>query len=201
MAYDLKTGMLSANELEIIHDLQFLRTKASASAKIHDLLVATRHSLEATFSELSHPEVIKRLYKQGKISKGENYLGLPYQVLDYPAFFSKTDTFAFRTMFWWGNFFSATLHLSGISHQLYKQKFLDNLGQLSAQEIYLCTGSSPWQYHFGSDNYQLLTVRHQQHIESNSFLKLSKKIELNRWKDLPDFATGFLEQVLQIIAH
>jgi hypothetical protein len=199
--YDLKISPLSAHEQEIIHDLKFLRTKASASAKIHDLLVATKHALEATFPKGNHPKTWNGLGKRGKISKGENYLGMPYQVLDYPAYFSKTDTFAFRTMFWWGNFFSATLHLEGLSHQLYKQKFIDHIGRLATQEIYICTGDTPWQYHYESDNYQLLTVNHKQHIESNSFLKLSKKIELNRWKELPDFATGFLEQVLQIMAH
>ena len=197
--YDLKTPMLSANELEIIHDLQFLRTKASVSTKIHDLLIATRHSLESTLSKVNSPEFQRGLFKQGKISKGENYLGLPYQVLDYPTYFSKANTFAFRTMFWWGNFFSATLHLEGLSHQLYKQKFIGNIDRLSTQEIYICTGDTPWQYHYGTDNYQLLTMDHQDHIHENSFLKLSKKIELNRWKELPDFATTFLEQVLQII--
>lgn len=199
--YDLKISTLSAHELEIMHDLQFLRTKASISHKIHDLLVATMHSLESTLSKAGPLEYQKGLFKQGKISKGENYHGLPYQVLDYPAYFSKTDTFAFRTMFWWGNFFSATLHLDGLSHHLHKQKFIDNIGRLSTQEIYICTGVTPWQYHYGSDNYQLLTIDHQDHIHKNSFLKLSKKIELKRWKELPDFASDYLKLLLQIIAQ
>lgn len=199
--YNLKSTILSTHELEIIQDLQFLRTKASVSAKIHDLLLATRHSLESTLSMINRPEVQEVFFKQGKISRGENYLGLPYQVLDYPAYFSKTDTFAFRTMFWWGNFFSTTLHLEGLFLQLYKQKFIDNIGPLSTQEIYICTGVTPWQYHYEPDNYQLLTMNHREHIHKNSFLKLSKKMELNRWKELPDFATDFLEMVFQIIAR
>jgi hypothetical protein len=198
--YDLKSSMLSAHELEIIQDQQFLSTKASASAKIHDLLVSTRYSLEATYSGVNHFQKQKGLFKQGKISKGENYLGLPYQVLDYPAYFSKTDTFAFRTMFWWGNYFSATLHLEGISHQLYKQKFIDNIDRLVSKEIYICVGPTPWQYHFDSDNYQLLNTRHQQHLAEGDFLKLSKKLELTCWQDLPQFSTGFLEQILHVIA-
>ena len=48
-----------------------------------------------------------------KIAKGENYLQLPYVLLDYPRCFDKENIFAIRTMFWWGNFFSITLHLSG----------------------------------------------------------------------------------------
>ena len=30
-----------------------------------------------------------------------------------PAVFSKENIFAIRTMFWWGNFFSISLHVSG----------------------------------------------------------------------------------------
>jgi len=48
-----------------------------------------------------------------KISRGENYKGLPWLVLDNPSYFQHNNIFAVRTMFWWGNFFSITLHLSG----------------------------------------------------------------------------------------
>ena len=40
-----------------------------------------------------------------KISRGEQYLGLPYVMLDYPRIFSKENVFAIRTFFWWGNYF------------------------------------------------------------------------------------------------
>jgi hypothetical protein len=48
-----------------------------------------------------------------KISKGENYLGRPWMILDYPRVFSKEDMFAFRTLCWWGQGFSMTLLLKG----------------------------------------------------------------------------------------
>ena len=53
------------------------------------------------------------LIQSPKISRGENYNGLPYVMLDYPRCFGKEDVFAMRTMFWWGNFFSITWHLKG----------------------------------------------------------------------------------------
>ena len=49
-----------------------------------------------------------------KISRGEQYLELPYVMLDYPRVFSKEDVFAIRSFFWWGNYFSITLHLKGM---------------------------------------------------------------------------------------
>ena len=48
-----------------------------------------------------------------KISRGENYKGLPWLVLDNPRYFQHNNIFAIRTMFWWGNFFSITLHRLG----------------------------------------------------------------------------------------
>jgi hypothetical protein len=48
-----------------------------------------------------------------KVNRGENYQGFPYLVMDYPRIFSQEHIFAFRTLFWWGNFISCTLHLKG----------------------------------------------------------------------------------------
>ena len=67
------------------------------------------------------PEVIKT--STPKISKGENYKDLPYVMLDYPRCFQKEKTIAIRTFFWWGNFFSINLQLSGE----YKEQALPSL--------------------------------------------------------------------------
>ena len=48
-----------------------------------------------------------------KISRGEKYRGLPYVMLDHPRSFTPHDILAVRTLFWWGHFFSVTLHLRG----------------------------------------------------------------------------------------
>lgn len=60
-----------------------------------------------------------------KISKGDQYKGLPYLVLDFPRFFDKKHVFAIRTFFWWGNYFSATIHLKGRYRELYAEKILN----------------------------------------------------------------------------
>ena len=68
----------------------------------------------------------KSLNSSPKISKGENYKGLPWLVLDYPRYFNKEDIFAIRTLFWWGNFFSITLHISGKYKMRYEKKIIDS---------------------------------------------------------------------------
>jgi hypothetical protein len=104
---------LSILETELIQNKEWILTKRKIIEKVYLLFGSTHDSYkEILKNEQLLPEPH---YKNitGKISKGENYHGLPYVILDYPALFSKEDIFAVRTMFWWGNFFSISLHLSG----------------------------------------------------------------------------------------
>ena len=184
-------------EFQIIHDQEFLLAKSKALSKVDDLLSKVRSELKLAMKDYSlmHPEL--PIFKSSKISRGENYLGLPYLVLDYPAVFSAEDTFAFRTMFWWGNFFSSTLHIQGKSLDIYRERIIEKIDLLAQLEIFICINKSPWEYHFGKDNYELLTTKHIQFIGKCNFLKLSKRIELDDWKALPKLSTHFLSQLLK----
>lgn len=88
-----------------------------------------------------------------KISRGEQYLGLPYLVLDYPRLFRFTGIFAVRTMFWWGHYYSSTLHLSGE----YKEKFIRRLeeaySELSTRNYFISNNQDQWQHSFQGENY------------------------------------------------
>ena len=87
-----------------------------------------------------------------KISKGENYKGLPWLMLDYPRYFDKENIFAIRIMFWWGNFFSTTLHLSGHYKQKYHQAIIHSYEDLHKNEFYLCINDEQWDHHFEKEN-------------------------------------------------
>ena len=119
--------ILTPEELKLIKDQEFLLTKIKVTAKIRSILLDTKTSLTEEFErgEILLPD--EHTFTPGKISKGENYLGLPYQVLDFPASFHKKQVFAFRTMFWWGNFFSVTLHIQGTSLDMYRKKIIENI--------------------------------------------------------------------------
>ena len=102
---------LTNNELSLIQDSDFLLTKVKIISKIFRLLESTENHLRKIINETTFKFPLGTKIKYGKISKGETYLNLPYLILDYPTLFTNTDIFAFRTMFWWGKFFSATIHL------------------------------------------------------------------------------------------
>src|SRR4051812_8041543 len=103
---------LSPEELRLVQNTEWILTKREIIKKIYDLFGEVHNVMRKEISE--NPDLFPQniIGRSGKISKGENYRGLPYLILDYPASFERDNAFALRTMFWWGNFFSVTLHLS-----------------------------------------------------------------------------------------
>src|SRR5438309_4807722 len=103
------TTSLTAYEMQLVTDAQILITKNTIIRKVYELF----GKLSEEYREEVNCKIAGQNLISPKISRGENYLGLPYVILDYPRQFAKDDVFAIRSFFWWGNFFSITLHLSG----------------------------------------------------------------------------------------
>ena len=95
-------------------------------------------------------EVLK---ETSKISRGENYGGLPYIVLDYPRQFDSLNIFAIRTLFWWGHEFSSTLQLAGSHKTAMTPKIEAAYHDLTKRHYYIGVNDDPWQHHFEEDNY------------------------------------------------
>lgn len=190
---------ITTEDLLLLEDTRFLLAKAKILKKIEELFILTRSELKNFIDEYPFvlPEEIN--LSTDKISKGENYLGLPYLVLDFPAFFSNGNIFAYRTMFWWGNFFSFTLHLQGKSFEKYRHKLIEKFDNLQGQNIYICINETPWQYYYKDDNYVPLNDSHKKNITCCNFLKLSKKIDLKDWEMVPCFSKEFLVFILSVI--
>lgn len=180
--------MLSDGELHFVKDTQWFLTKQKITETVCQLMHAQvpviinyfAKNIPADFSELKTAVP--------KISRGEQYLSLPYIILDYPSVFEKDNIFALRTMFWWGNFISVTLHLSG----KYKEALTKNiLGKLKANPggIFICINENQWQHHFEPDNYiEAATITNYKYGKINvdaRFLKLSIKLDLQQWNQMP----------------
>lgn len=100
-------------ELSFLSDIEILKYRETAYEKVKHLLREVKSQLEPTVISLNNLLPTGSLTQGGKISKGENLLGLPYLILDYPRFKQGEELLLFRTMFWWGKYFSVTLHLQG----------------------------------------------------------------------------------------
>lgn len=194
---------LSEEELLLVQNAEWLLTKNRIIGKVYELFGHLATDVQRLLERLSLPEETCTI--SPKISKGENYQGLPYVMLDYPRCFGKSDTFAVRTMFWWGNFFSTTLQLKGI----YKDQFLPsiqrNLRLLSENNLYLHIHFDEWRHDFENDNYVLIADADQETIKKNllekNFCKLAGKIDLNNWETIPARLLKFYETLLMSVAN
>ena len=119
--------LFTSTELKTLHNSKFFEIKASATKKTDAMLAGVRDTLkkEIEKNNFRFPKEVD--VRMGKIFRGENYNGLPYLVLDYPKHFSKDSVFAFRALFWWGNFFSFTLHLQGKALEKQRKKLISRI--------------------------------------------------------------------------
>ena len=173
---------LSPEEAELAANAEIILTKNAVMKKLQAMM--------ATLQE-PHQEVIRRspyLPEEArntspKISRGENYLGLPWLVLDQPRFFQLHHSFAIRILFWWGRSFIITLHLSGRFKQEFEERIFERLDDWAAAGYHFCIHEDQWVHHLGDDNYVSLTGADKKELmgmnATRSFLKLAKKIELD----------------------
>ena len=185
---------LSAKERSLVTNVEWILTKQAIIQKVYDLFAGNIAAIKHAVLDNKTLSASVRL-SVPKIFKGENYLQLPYVIMDYPRCFDKENIFAIRTMFWWGNFFSITLHLAGEYKNIVKEN-LYNGNHEPITDLYIGVNENQWQHHFEQDNFLPYTrFGKQQRIElfeKNNFIKLALKFELEHWNNMPDlFAEGY----------
>jgi hypothetical protein len=163
--------------------------------------MVVRSELRKSFNQAGLENILEDTQLSGKISKGENYRGLPYLVLDYPAIFRKDDVFAFRTMFWLGNFYSSTLHLQGSFLERFRKQIVKNVDLLGELELNLCVNDTPWEYHYESDNYRPLSSDDLDILSNHYFLKISRRFELESWQSLPDEVVRLFSKLMTMLTQ
>jgi len=191
---------LSKNELELVCDSEFILTKNRIIEKAYNLFGLLSEAYKITlnnYKEVLPPEVFAA---SPKIYKGENYLSLPYVLMDHPRVFLKDDVFAIRSFLWWGNFFSITLHLSGRFLQAFKPNIRLALQEQHAQDYFVCINEAQWQHHFEKTNYISLNKIESESIFQKPFFKLSKKLDLKDWEKAPAFFETSYAGFLQLLA-
>ena len=119
--------------------------------------------------------------------------------MDAPALYSQERIFAVRTMFWWGHFFSFTLHLQGTALQTFASNIEKNKSLLSGQDLYWCIGPEPWDYHYEAENYKKLEASDLQYLKERSFIKISKKLPLDQSENLDKELVLFWKMLCNVL--
>ncbi len=195
--------VFSDEEMALVQDERLLRIKQSVIKKIHQLLIETENKLRPIVFTKSKTLTEYTLARSGKISRGENYQDLPYLVLDFPRQFSQDAIFAYRTMFWWGNFLSCTLHLQGTALEKFRDNLLNNLSNLR-NDVFFCVAPTPWEYHYGKENYRLTQEipieKLKEWIATKDFIKISRKLPLEKYDQLAEFSAETFDFFWKVIS-
>ncbi|WP_346317568.1 hypothetical protein [Chitinophaga sp. YIM B06452] len=195
----MSTFELDNREMEMVRDADWLLTKNRIIDKVYGLFGALQETMVAVPVIRAAAEVTMQ---PPKISRGEQYLGLPYVMLDYPRSFSRERIFACRTFFWWGRFFSITLHLAGEALAAHREQLHDLQGRLADAGWQACVQDDPWQHHFGPDNFRTarsFTPAQWNSLVQKPFVKLAKQYDLEEWGRIVPVAAAEYAALLELL--
>jgi hypothetical protein len=176
---------LSSTEIELMQNAEIILTKNRVLEKMK-LLLEEVQAKQIDF--IKQNNIANEIFKVSpKISKGENYLGLPYLILDYPRQFSEKNFFFIRTMFWWGKFFSCTLHLANNSKEIFKEGIKQSYPQL--KNYYISINDDQWVHHLEETDYRKIDVMGKSEFEETcetfDHLKIAGRYSLSEWQKAP----------------
>lgn len=191
---------LSYLEKELVQNSDWILTKRSIITKVAALF----GDLSETYTEIINGSLLPAEIKSiaPKISRGENYHGLPYVVLDYPRVFDKQNIFAIRTLFWWGNFFSISFQMKGKYRKQFINAILSHYQQVASAGYSVCISNDEWDFRFTETNFkpvnELSFGQWESIMSSNTFSKISVKVPLAHWEKIPDELINFFKLNLQV---
>ena len=187
--------VFSNAEFALLNDAEVILRKRLIQDKIYRLLEASKAQLENSL-----PGHIILKCTTSKISRGENYNGLPYQILDFPALFKQSDILACRTMFLWGRFFSLTIHLQGRYLKQNLEIIPKLVKKMAGPEVFISNADTPWKYTYEPNNYLPISEENIFNALSKDYVKISKKILLAQHASLSnlseEFYLPFLEELM-----
>ncbi|MDA1121669.1 MAG: hypothetical protein O2887_14445 [Bacteroidetes bacterium] len=178
-------SLLNSQQLDLIKDQDFLIEKrivlnvlARHFQKVESGLKSTIHRYEKILPKGS-------LTVTGRISRGDNYKGLPYLVLDFPRFSSGDKVFIYRTMFWWGNYFLCMLITKNCGYSLIQKKV--------PKDLMINLGSTPWNYDMNDECWESLEKQRHQ------FLAISRKVDFGNIDNLEVLSKETFEDIMSLL--
>jgi hypothetical protein len=187
---------LSAFERQLVTDAEWILTKNRIIQKVYVLFgnLSEQYRRHGPLQQL--PTDV--LQASPKIAKGENYEGLPYVMLDFPRCFGRDDTFAIRTFFWWGHFFSITLQLKGTYLQRFQKNITEKLKQGTYNNAWINVGEEEWLHHFRDNNMQPVS-EHNSDLAEKKLVKIAFQHSFAEWEDAENLLEQSFQQLVQLL--
>ena len=183
---------LSTAETELMQNADIILTKNRVLEKMKTLLEEVQEKQTALIEKYGSINKSGIFNIPPKISRGENYLGLPYLILDYPRHSTQNSFFFIRTMFWWGNFFSCTLHVARESKQQCESNIVGSYAAL--KDYYIATIDDEWVHHLQESDYKEINSLTEDEFAAAckrfDFIKIAYKHPLLEWQVAPSILFG-----------
>jgi len=194
---------LSPEEWSIVADPEIILTKNAVLHKIKaSLELLSRWQLDFVKENTGWLPAAWFAHN-GKISKGENYNGLPYLILDYPRHFRPDHIFAVRSLFWWGKQVSITLHLSGAWKEQFAEKLAGRFEQLKTEAPYLSCNGDEWEHDIHGGSYVPLHGLESRNwtdlLSTSRFIKLADAVPMNQLENAPEFWRQKFRNVMELL--
>ena len=199
---------LSPKERDLVTDPTWILTKNGIIQKVYALFGSLSTAYEEAIGNCQLNNQRELLALSPKISKGEQYEGLPWVMLDQPRHYKKSESFGIRTFFWWGNSFSITLQLTGRFKEMYAEAIGNYFGDPEDEKSPAGLGSGwlagigedEWQHHFREDNYvPVESVRTT--LADHPFIKLTKRYPLSEWDNMEELLLGGFREILCMLDY
>jgi hypothetical protein len=194
-------------EAALMADQHFFLAKAQIMAKVRRLLAATHASLkeEVVSASLATPPDFDPTNCQ--FVKGESLEFFPYQYLDFPKHFHDSNTFTFRTLFWWGHHVVCALLLEGEGIKQHKVRIVNRFHQLAGQGLELSLAPTLWEWKRGEG--YTLPITHDRKAQiaavlaERTFLKIVRFLPFTDPRiqsgQMPEFSREAFRAILPVV--
>ena len=173
----------------LIRSAMYPLVKKKAMGKIAGILEECGHALRE--HDQFPRELLQRDYK---ITKGENYLDLPYMVLDYPKIPGAEFDLLCRSMFWWGKYFSLNFFVK--QDMVDAPAFYDELKACGEKHLLVLSGDKYWNQDLDtSDFISKLEQLDATKMIGQPYHKISFKVGIDHYTNLQHHITSYFSMM------
>lgn len=199
--------IFSQQELTLVADATFFPAKAEISRKIRCVLdnLLERYRDELRRHTLLAPPQLT--LDSVQFVKGDHLEEFPYQYLDFPRYYTRSEKFAFRSLFWWGHHMAFALILEGGALRRYKENLINRYADVADKGLCLHLGSNLWEWKHGT-GYTLELTRDRKPeaaaiLANRPFFKLTRFVHADHFphagQKLVDYGHETLRTLLPVI--
>ena len=186
--------------LHLLNNKQFYNDLIIAETRVQALLEACAVEIKAAWEPLLTSDD-PLLRSAAKTTRGNNFLGYPWTIIDFPRKFEADGFLALRILCLRGHCFSITLHLSGEPFKYYLKNIIARKSQIPSH-YFLSANSDEWMHIIDEKNYWRMDqseIDFSKEIQNSTYLKIAHKIPFEDADSLPRIAGETAKLLFEIL--